>query len=284
MPFGRVYNLAQAIALLSLVTACGSPSGEHSSVLLTEAPNFRDVAGYETADGRRVKEGVLYRSDDLADLEFRDIRTLEGLGIKQIYDLRHESERFENPDRLPSDHEISVVEVPVFYRPLDRRESRRKILSADVEEGHFHELLIEANRAFALEFTDQWSEVIEGLTAPDVLPTVIHCADGKDRTGFVVAVILRAIGVPMDTIMEDYLISNERLEDRIEFLSYLGSMGSFFRIPQSEIRPLLEVRREYLLAAFAAIEEEYGSFDVYLTEGLNLDDETLARLHLALLE
>jgi protein-tyrosine phosphatase len=100
----------------------------------------------------------------------------------------------------------------------------------------------------------------------------------------VVAVILRAVGVPPDVILEDYLLSNNRLEGRIDRLSFLASLGSLFRIPRSEIRPLLEVRQEYLEAAFAAIDEKYGSFDAYLEEGLGLNSDTLARLRYALLE
>jgi protein-tyrosine phosphatase len=269
---------------LLAVTGCSSQSDDPDSASLSGAPNFREVGGYATSDGRRVKKGVLYRSGDLASLNLRDLEKLSILGIRQVFDLRHDSESSGNPDLLPSNSGISLVEIPVFYVPLDRRESRRKILDAEVEDGHFHQLLIEANRAFALDFTHQWSEVVQGLALPGALPVLIHCVDGKDRTGFVVAVILRAVGVPPDVILEDYLLSNNRLEGRIDRLSFLASLGSLFRIPRSEIRPLLEVRQEYLEAAFAAIDEKYGSFDAYLEEGLGLNSDTLARLRYALLE
>ncbi len=84
--------------------------------------------------------------------------------------------------------------------------------------------------------------------------------------------------------MEDYLLSNRFLQSRIDWYAFLGSLGSLFRVPQSEIRPLLEVRREYLEAAFAAIDEQYGSLTAYLREGLGLDIKTLNLLRLALLE
>ena len=67
-------------------------------------------------------------------------------------------------------------------------------------------------------------------------------------------------------------------------LSLLASLGSLFRVPPSEIRPLLEVRRQYLEAAFEEIEAHHGSFEAYLTEGLGLDDATLVRLRAVLLE
>ena len=81
-----------------------------------------------------------------------------------------------------------------------------------------------------------------------------------------------------------HLLSNHFLKSRTAYLSFLGSMGSLFRVPRSEIRALLELRQEYLQAAFAAIDERYGSFDAYLREGLGLDEATLSRLRLAMLE
>jgi protein-tyrosine phosphatase len=272
------------LILLLSITACRSSATSTESALLWGAPNFRDVGGYTTSDGRQVKSGVLYRSDDLADLDSSDLEKFGKLGIRRVFDLRHDSERYGNPNRLPAQNNVKVVEIPVFYPPLDRRESRRKILSAEVENGHFRQLLIEANRAFALKFTPQWSDLMHDLIAPGSLPALVHCADGKDRTGFFIAVVLRALGVQQETVMKDFLLSNEQLESRIKRLSFLAFIGSMFRVSQSEIRPLMEVRQEYLEAAFAAIDEEYGSFDIYLEEALGLDAESLAQLRLALLE
>ena len=252
--------------------------------MLSEAPNFREVGGYATTDGRHLKQGVLYRSDELDDLSRADLKVLDSLGINQVIDLRHENERADSPDRLPEGNRITVVELPVLYGPLDRAESRRKILDAEVEEGHFYQLLIEANRSFALDFTEEWAQVLRDVASKETLPVLIHCVDGKDRTGFVIALILRAVDVPMDVVLEDYLLSNDRLQDRIDRLSFLAFLGSLFRVPRSEILPLMEVRPAYLEAAFGAIDEQYGSLDVYLREGLGLEEETLARLRLALLE
>ncbi len=275
---------ASAFLLLLALSACGSPPHHPNRVPFSGADNFRDVGGYAAKDGRRVKRGVLYRSDDLADLSSRDLEMLAELGLRRVFDVRYASERLNKPDRLPRQDSIAVFEIPVYFPPLDRTESRRKILDGEVEKGHFEQLLIEANQAFALDYTSQWNEILRGLTAPDALPALIHCVDGKDRTGFVVAVILRAVGVPQETVLEDYLLSNHFFQSRIGWYSFLGSLGSLFRVPSSEIRPLLEVRRAYLEAAFAAIDERYGSFTAYLQEGLGLDAKTLELLRLALLE
>ena len=96
--------------------------------------------------------------------------------------------------------------------------------------------------------------------------------------------VLLAVGVPEETVMEDYLLSNEFLQQRASTLSNLAAVGSRFRVPASEVRPLLEVRREYLEAAFMTIKENYGSYDAYVRDGLKIDDATLAELRARLLE
>ena len=273
-----------SILVLAMVAACTSAPSHPKRVTMSGTSNFRDVGGYETVDGKQVKRGVLFRSDDLASLNGDDLDTFAGLDIKTVYDLRHDYERETYPSRLPPDHAVKVVEVPVYYPPLDRRESRRKILAAEVEEGHFHQLMIDANRAFALDYREQLSGLLRGLAAPGTRPAVIHCADGKDRTGYAIAMVLSAVGVPRETVYEDFLLSNYLLERRARVYSFLASMGSMFRVPGNEVLPLLEVRREYLEAAFAAIDEEYGSFDVYLRDGLGIDEPTLDQLRAALTE
>ncbi|MDJ0944845.1 MAG: tyrosine-protein phosphatase [Kiloniellales bacterium] len=274
----------QAVLVLLLVAACTTPPDHPQRVSMSGTLNFRDAGGYDTVDGKRVKQGVLFRSDHLAELNTADLDIVSDLGVRTVFDLRHDYERSAYPSRLPSEGAVEVVEVPVYYPPLDRRESRRKILAGEVENGHFQELMIEANRAFALDFNDQWAGLIRRLAAPGARPAVIHCADGKDRTGFAVAVVLSAVGVPRETVYEDFLLSNVFLERRTRLYAFLASFGSLFRVPRSEVRPLLEVRRAYLEAAFAAIDERYGSFDAYLRDGLDLDEATLARLRTVLTE
>lgn len=274
---------AYLLPLLVLV-ACVVPAEHPRRVPFSKALNFRDAGGYMTDDGQHVRKGVLFRSDTIANLNSRDLKALSGLGLRSVFDLRHDGERAADPYHLPDEHDILVIELSVYFPPLDRAESRRKILGGEVEEGHFHELMMDANRAFALDFTAEWSELLRRLAASDARPVLIHCVDGKDRTGFAVALILRTLGVPQETVLEDYLLSNRFLQSRTAYLSFLASMGSLFRVPRSEIRSLLEVRPEYLQAAFAAIDERYGSFAAYLRDGLGLDEATLSRLRLAMLE
>jgi protein-tyrosine phosphatase len=272
-------------ALLILLGCAAAPPQDPSRIEITGSRNLRDLGGYRTIDGREVKKGVLYRSDHLDKITKKDLEKVAALGVKTVYDLRGEEERERDPERLPEIVSVEVVSLPVFYQGLDPYiTARRIVISGDVEEGEFHHLMIEAYRAYVLDFRPQWSTLLKGLAEPGTLPALIHCTYGKDRTGVAVAIILRSVGVPQETVLEDYLLSNKFWESKTELYSCLANCASCFRTPRSEVRALMEVRPEYLDAAFEAIDKKYGSFEGYLREGLEIDEATLEHLRSALLE
>jgi len=272
-------------ALLILLGCAAAPPKHPSRIEITGSRNLRDLGCYRTTDGRHVKKRVLYRSDYLSKITKRDAEELAALGLKTVYDLRGEEEQERYPERLPEIVPVKVVSLPVFYQGLDPWVTvRRIVISGDVEEGEFHQLMIEAYRAYVLDFCTQWSALLKGLAEPGTLPALIHCTYGKDRTGVAVAIVLRAIGVPREKVMEDYLLSNKFWESKTEQYSCLANCSSCFRTRRSEVEALMEVRPEYLQASFAAIDEHYGSFDNYLYRGLGIDEATLQRLRSALLQ
>jgi protein-tyrosine phosphatase len=272
-------------ALLILLGCAAAPPQHPSRVELGGSRNLRDVGGYRTVDGKKIKKGVLYRSDHLSKITKRDVERVAALGVKTVYDLRGEDERERDPERLPKIVSMKVVSLPIFYQGLDPYvTARRIVISGDVEEGEFHDLMVEAYRAYVLDFRTQWSTLLKGLAEPETPPALIHCTYGKDRTGVAVAIVLRSLGVPQEKVMEGYLLSNKFWESKTELYSCLANCASCFRTPRREVRALMEVRPEYLEAAFEAIDEKYGSFEGYLQEGLGIDELTLQRLRSALLE
>ena len=272
-------------ALLILLGCAAAPPQHPKRIEVTGSRNLRDLGGYSTMDGRRIKKGVLYRSDHLDKITKRDVEMVAALGVKTVYDLRSEEERASDPPRLPEIVSVEVVSLPVFHQGLDpRMMARRIVISGDVEEGDFQQVMIEAYQTYVLDFRSQWSLLLKGLAEPGTLPAFIHCTYGRDRTGVAVAIILRSLGVPREKVTEDYLLSNKFWESKTELYSCLANCASCFRTPRSEVRALMEVRPEYLQAAFAAIDEHYGSFDNYLDQGLGIDEQTLERLRTALLE
>ncbi|HKX88266.1 MAG TPA: tyrosine-protein phosphatase, partial [Sphingopyxis sp.] len=106
---------------------------------------------------------------------------------------------------------------------------------------------------------------------------IVNCTAGKDRTGLGVALVLSALGVPYETIMEDYLLSNTLL-DADALRADAGMNAAMSALPADVAKPLLGVERAYLDAAFEQIAKDYGSVDAYLAQELGVDAATRKRL------
>lgn len=248
---------------------------------LKTIPNLRDIGGYRTADGRWVKMGMLYRSDQLDRLSDNDLAAMGGLGIALVADLRTASERSREPDRVPAGAEHLVLDVAADSRGLggDMRQAMTMITT-----GKGAAMLTEANREFvALDSArTAYSALLGRIGAEDTGPTLYHCTAGKDRTGWASAVILTILGVPRETVMADYLASNDYLRAKNEAI--IGAAGSASTpIARENLEPVLGVRAAYIEAAFAEVEKRYGSFDRYVRDGLGLDDAAIDRLRTTLL-
>ena len=124
--------------------------------------------------------------------------------------------------------------------------------------------------------------MLRRLAQPENLPTLVHCTAGKDRTGFASALVLLALGVPEETVMEDYLRTNLHLGSLRRLVLFVP-LYSFFRTESQDILPLIEARPEYLQASLDAIAENYGSVDAYLEAALGVGPELRANLRANLL-
>lgn len=260
-------------------------AGPETEPELTGVRNFRDVGGLPTADGRRVRPGVLFRSGHLAHATAADTAFLTGLGLHTVFDFRNDNDiAAEGPDAV-------LVGTRNLNMPLsDPAEGYgfwRTVRDGDVET--LHELLgdgkgearmSDAYRKLILERTSEHSRMLALLTEPGdaAVPALLHCAAGKDRAGTSVAIILLALGVERSAIEADYLKSNAR-NRRYKVVRGDGSTGSAIDPAIHELlRSLFEARAEYLRTAFDTIEERWGSVDRYLEEGLGLTPERRQRL------
>ena len=256
----------------------------HRRLPVEGAYNLRDLGGYATTNGRRVRWGVLYRSDSLADLTDADLRYLERLGLRHWVDFRSDMELQRDADRVPESPELRVVRRPILGDALDPAELRERILSGDADAGELAQMLVDANRAFVTDFGDVYSDFLHDLGDAEKLPLLFHCTAGKDRAGFAAALTLLALGVPRETVMRDYLLTNDFSAEHTESTLRILRFVSFFRTDPESVRPLFEARREYLQTAFDTIDEKYGSTGAYLRHGLGANDALLARLRENLLE
>jgi len=241
--------------------------------------NFRDLGGYATESGEHVKWGVLYRTGMLAHSTDADLEGLKTLGLTHLIDFRSAPEKEEEPNRLPQPTPFEVTEIPTLD---DGNEAMIGEIMERIESGNFegfdpHETMIEGNRQFASEFTPQFRQFINIVLDADGSPVVWHCSAGKDRAGFAAAILLRILGVAPDLVMQDYMASKKNsLEARRSQLLMLRLFKGKEAAQKLEV--LMGVEEEWLAAGFDQIDKQWGSFDNYVRQALQLSEEDIARL------
>ncbi len=239
------------------------------------APNFRDFGGYATQDGHRVKWGYLFRSGQLSNLSDHDLELLHSLNLDLVFDFRRIEEQEGDPSRLPGERKPRVSSLPIVPGS-----NARFFEEAD---GHLAEpqamvdFMREINSDFAVAQTGTYARMFrEILEVPDAR-FLVHCAAGKDRTGFAAAIVLLALGVSREVVMQDYLLTRQFfLPDRE--IARLQKKYDMEHFDVDIIRPMLEVHEDYLAEAFAAIDREYPSIEDYLRDALQVGPDEVAEL------
>jgi protein-tyrosine phosphatase len=240
--------------------------------------NFRDIGGYETRDGASVRWGLLYRSNNLSDLSNRDLRYLTRLGIQLVCDFRSTAERVREPNRELMGTQAETAELTISVEGVDPGEMQERIRTGRLSAGSLERVMLAAYRSFVTEHSDQFAAMFDRILQPDNLPTIVHCTAGKDRTGFASAMILLALGVPRETVFEDYMATNRYRAGYKKWITRLVPIYSLFRTSGEEIEPILDARRPYLQASLDTIEELYGSVPAYLEQRLGVSPEEQDRL------
>jgi protein-tyrosine phosphatase len=236
-------------------------------VRLQGATNFRDLGGYRTRDGRQVRWRRLFRSDHLGRLTADDEAMLAALGLQQVLDFRGDQERAAMPNRLAAArHHALGIEPTVVQRMQDLVAAGQR-LSAPVAVALMQELY----RALVNDQAHRFAELFEHLLASDT-PLVFHCTAGKDRTGFAAALILHALGVPREAVVQDYLLTNALYQP--------PPLPPHADTPAEALSVLWRVQEDFLDAAFDALERDHGGLDRYLAQRLGVGPaarETLAQ-------
>lgn len=251
--------------------------GVGSIVSFENVFNFRDAGGYQTSSGRFVKSGCLFRSGAFSEPTSNDLSLFSDLGIKLVVDLRDQSEKIKKPNKLPTNGQSDSLSLPIW--PNAKSDVERALLAGKIREFGDQQLSGEPDtptamsnfyRSFIRDYQPVWSQLLGKLCEANTQPVVLHCAGGKDRTGVAVSIVLRTLGVPMDTIIEDYLLTNRAVEKWIAE-DHPNGLPSFFH-------SVMKADPMYLNAAFEQIYAEYGSFDDFLHSGLGFTDLQRAEL------
>ncbi len=253
---------------------------------LEGAANFRDLGGHPTASGRSVRRGLLFRSQALDYITPNDRRVLDQLGIRVVWDLRSRSEREQS--RAPWVEASGVEVLPLNVNADLRAEDPTlvNLLRDDPTERGALRMMVRTYRCFPQAFARHLRVFFDRLLAGNGLPAIIHCTAGKDRTGFLSAMLLFALDVPKEVVLEDYMATGRYMDFRqlgsgvdVLLTRMLGSSPD-----PSILNPILETRVEYVEAALESIAERYGSVDGYLETVAGLDGARRQRLHELMLE
>ncbi|MDZ7740576.1 MAG: tyrosine-protein phosphatase [Bacteroidota bacterium] len=237
-------------------------------------PNLRDMGGYKTEEGATVARGLVYRSNQLYNISASDMLLLAKLNLKNDFDLRTAAERNAKPDELPDG--VNNVWLDVLADvPASGPANLTALLSdpqqanTELGDGKVEDLFKVAYRQCISLPSAQiaYRELFLSLGDENQLPALFHCATGKDRTGWAAAALLTLLGVPKETVTEDYMRSNEYILPMYDTLirEFVAAGGSP-SIPTA----ILGVKEEYLDAAFDEMQTKFGSIENYFSEGLGI--------------
>ena len=231
-------------------------------VVLEGGVNVRDLGGYRTCDGRTVKWRKILRSGHLAHLTASDLDVMEEIGVSKIHDLRGEKEQRRMPSQpiraeFISDYQVTAGSLTLYWDLLKSGQ-----LTAETS----HQTFVELYRNCVNDVIPPFRRLLTNVLSHSEQTHLLHCSAGKDRTGMASALILSALGVPREIIIEDYLRANE------------------IHWQREWLKPLAIVHKDFIESFFASIEEQYGSVDGYLIKGFGLEEADLSKLKNEFLE
>ena len=285
----RIAGLAAALLLGASLSAMAQPAQAPAAAaapahLLTfeGSNNTRDIGGYTTADGHTVRTGVLYRSAALNRATPAGFAYLKSLGIRTNVDFRSTDERTKAPVVWPADMNVTVFAVDYT---MDNSGMMALFTHGPVTAEQTAGAMIQFYRQAPFQFGPQYKTLVHEALAGHT-PIIYNCTAGKDRTGVATAVILTLLGVPRETVIQDYLLSNQYYTpDMPRAGEPQDPQMAFFRtLSPDVVKALMGVDRRYLEAAFDAIESRPGGWDRYVHEDLALSDADVAALKTRLLK
>lgn len=228
--------------------------------------NFRDLGGIKTKDGRYIKWGKLFRADELSGLTNDDVLYLSSIPITSIIDFRAVTEMKRAPDKLPTSVKFSY---PLSITPgnLSTEGIQANLLKTniDIHMKQMNRILV-SDPVCVNAFRKFFNIVQKRLSAP----LIFHCSAGKDRTGMAAALLLFALGVSEEKIMDDYLMSKVFLADKYDVI--------IAKYPRAE--SIFTVKKMFLKAGINQIKRDYGTIDYFLENVLGVNIDKLQEMYL----
>ncbi|MFT3966553.1 MAG: tyrosine-protein phosphatase [Sphingobium sp.] len=239
--------------------------------------NFRDLGGYPTLDGRSVKWGLIFRSGSPARLTQADWDHLCARGVKALCDFRTSREREAEPFAWADTEGFSYWARDYATSFAELRETMRSgFATGEAARAG----MIAGYRDLPYNQAEGYRRLFAHLKAHDV-PLIFNCSAGKDRAGTAAALVLSALGVPREAVLEDFTLTNEVVDLHRTLVRREGGLGSQ---PPEVSAAVLRADPDYMAAALATIDERHGSVEGYLRDVLDVSAAELEALRDALLD
>lgn len=250
--------------------------------------NFRDFGGYATADGGAVKWKKLFRSGHLANLTVEDHAHFDDVGIRAVCDFRTDWENEHESTKLPDHIQSRLVRFNIWPKSARTAHDMIKALAdGTTTDDEVYESQNVVYRQFVTDFSDRYAAMFRHILAAEGEAVLIHCAGGKDRTGLGAALLHTVLGVPPETIHEDYILTNANPRT-IHFIRIMAERA----LTQNGVKPqseavdeifprfmrLFGARTDSLQAAFETIQAQAGSVDRYIRDVLLVSDAEREKL------
>ncbi len=240
--------------------------------------NFRDIGGYTSADGRKIKWGKLFRTANMAYLSQADLLYLQERNVDTIVDFRTPIEVEKEPDRVPK----NVVDLNIPAMDLDRTDSTADYaqLSREYKEKNsgYLKMINNYEHLVADEFSNVAYRKFFDLLLRKKQTLAFHCTAGKDRTGVASMLFMEALGISENQIKHDYLItdrlSTKIVDGKVDYMKKKGASAEEI----ANIRSLWTVNIDYLQRAIDTVKSLSGDPITYLHDYIHLEDKDIDAL------
>lgn len=281
MIFGQVSENTKSIAQkVNILKTVNNPKNNDYiipgiSLGISGIPNLRDIGGYKTNDGKTVKFNLLYRSNEPSSNVSKDLERISSLRLINDFDFRTNSEISSVKDIMPSGVNYKHLNILAdnansAASSLESLFGNPNIVNKELGDGKALKSFLEVYKQLVSSPSalKNYSIFFNAILDEKQLPSLFHCTTGKDRTGWAAASLLTLLGVSKEQVYYDYLQTNNYIlplfyEERQLFISNGGDSGI--------LDVILQVRPEYLDAAFEEVNVKYGSVENYFDKGLGID-------------
>ena len=284
---GLALTLTGAAALRGTTVAAQHATTAPRYVSILEgAANFRDIGGYATADGRHVRKGLVYRSNQLSGLTAQDYEKLNALGIKLVCDFRTDGERQRQPTQWQGGPAPEMMRAQIM-KDADVKMSAERVRELTSRATAASSLTTAYDSMVTPDAAAEYGRLYKRIAAGQ-FPVIAHCSAGKDRTGVFSAVLLTLLGVPQSSVIEDYMLTGEYMTSP-RVLSQAATdmqktLGSTEGLDSEAVRAIYTMHAEVLTNTFATIDRQYGSFDGFVRDALKLSAAEVTSLRSRLLQ